>query len=147
MAVKTALTAFNKAAQMLDPPRPTYEWEELSHYGFLQDCAFLRESHLDILAKPWVQPATRIIMRQFLRIRRAGEEIVRCNVELCCLHTSIIDKNSSLDTTLKDLQGTQDVLCGLFEEYAIYHRRINNKILARCTQGRVRVRSCLVLEF
>ncbi|KDQ18591.1 hypothetical protein BOTBODRAFT_71761, partial [Botryobasidium botryosum FD-172 SS1] len=133
-AVKSALTAYNNAARNLVPPRPTYEWEALSHYGFLQDCILLRESSPDILSKRWSQPAIRVLMKQHLRVRRAREEIVRCNIEIRRLHTFIVDENSSLQKTLGGLQDSGDIWFGPFQEYCMFRRRVNDCILARIAQ-------------
>ncbi|KDQ10069.1 hypothetical protein BOTBODRAFT_116280 [Botryobasidium botryosum FD-172 SS1] len=130
-AIRTALNAYNSAAQDLNPPRPTYDWEKLSHYGFLQDCLLLRESRPEVLSKPWSQPAIRVLMKQHLRIQRAREEIVRCNVEIRRLHMFVIDKNATLLATRKGLEDSQNILLGPFKQYCDLRRRVNNQILAR----------------
>ncbi|KDQ14412.1 hypothetical protein BOTBODRAFT_110202 [Botryobasidium botryosum FD-172 SS1] len=130
-AIRTALNAYNSAAQDLNPPRPTYDWEKLSHYGFLQDCLLLRESRPEVLSKPWSQPAIRSLMKQHLRIKRAREEIVRCNIEIRRLHTFVIDENATLRAAQKGLEDSQNILLGPFKQYCELRQRVNNQILAR----------------
>ncbi|KAJ7066287.1 hypothetical protein C8F01DRAFT_1208564 [Mycena amicta] len=81
-AVKNAITAYNKAAERMTPPKPTLSWEEVVEYGFLADFDLLREGRQDIRGEPWAQPAGRAAMDQHFKLLRAKEEIERLNVEI-----------------------------------------------------------------
>ncbi|KAG6891875.1 hypothetical protein C0992_003129, partial [Termitomyces sp. T32_za158] len=80
-AISTALEAYNKAAIELDPPAPTLDWSRIPHYTFLEDFQILRNSDRDIREKPWAKALNREMMKKYQRIKRAREEVIRCNVE------------------------------------------------------------------
>ena len=89
--IRKAIKEYNTAAATLDPPRPALDWSNVSHYGLVEQYAILKASNTDISSKQWSQPLYREILKCRRRIARAKEEIVRCNVEVCRLHTGIRD--------------------------------------------------------
>ncbi|THU96506.1 hypothetical protein K435DRAFT_858460 [Dendrothele bispora CBS 962.96] len=64
-SIYTMVRRYNTAALALDPPRPTLDWSK---------------------------PVIRETMKRHRRVLRAQEEIVRCNIELRRIHTSIVDE-------------------------------------------------------
>ncbi|KAF9493811.1 hypothetical protein BDN71DRAFT_1483328 [Pleurotus eryngii] len=93
-----ALQDYNKAASALTPPRLPLEWNEVSHYGFLDEFTLLRENCEDILSKPWARP---VILR---------EEVERCNIESRHLLTFILDEHDLFDTVEKSLTDSKSLL-------------------------------------
>ncbi|KJA22422.1 hypothetical protein HYPSUDRAFT_124967, partial [Hypholoma sublateritium FD-334 SS-4] len=91
-AIRNAVNKYNAAAVKLNPPKPTLDWSRVSHYSFLEEFDLLRGSRQDIAHHRWTELAVRETMKQDLRIKRAHEEIARCNVEIRRVHTSILDK-------------------------------------------------------
>ena len=94
-AIQHAVKTYNAAASALDPPRPTIDWNTVSHYKFLEEFPLLRNTSQDLTGKRWALPAVQETMKQWRWLCRAREEIVRCNVEIRRLHTSIIDEGKS----------------------------------------------------
>jgi hypothetical protein len=133
-AIQNAVKTYNAAAQALNPPRPTLDWSRVSHYSFLDEFNLLRDSRQDIHQKPWTQPAIRETMTQANKIKRAHEEITRCNIEVRRLHTSIIDENNLLESTLARLQAENNAVFGPVNEYTIRRRRVNAHLLLRLQQ-------------
>ncbi|KAG2364320.1 hypothetical protein BDR07DRAFT_1225324, partial [Suillus spraguei] len=76
------------------------------HYSFLKEFNLLRETRQDIHNKPWAKPAIRETMCQHLRILCAKEEILRCNVEVCCLQTAIMAEDQMFACTLASLKAS-----------------------------------------
>lgn len=111
-AIRTAVNNYNFAAQNLKPPRPSLDWTKVTHYTFLDEFELLRDTRNDIRAKPWAQPLVRETMKKSRRVTRAREELVRCNVELRRLHTSIIDENYALERALNDARLQGDPISG-----------------------------------
>lgn len=74
-------------------------------------------------------------IKKFLRVRRAHEEIDRCNIEVRRLFTSICDEDHRFDVILKCLTGRNDVILGAVGEYCARRRRVNALLLERirCT--------------
>lgn len=89
--LRTALTAYNKAAKALTPPRPTVTFHEIIHYAWLSEFDLLRQSRHDIRAKPWAKPQVRVVVDQWFKLQRAREEQDRLNVEIARLRTWLRD--------------------------------------------------------
>jgi hypothetical protein len=118
----------------LSPPRPTVDWAKVSHYGFLDEFNLLRDTRDDVREKPWARPAHRETVKQYLRIQRAHEEILRCNVEIRRLHTAIVDEHKRFDTVLDHLRCVDHPIRGAVLEYTMRRRCTNDHILARIQQ-------------
>ncbi|KJA13225.1 hypothetical protein HYPSUDRAFT_123579, partial [Hypholoma sublateritium FD-334 SS-4] len=103
-AIRNAVNAYNTAALKLNLPKPTLDWSRVSHYSFLEEFDLLRGSHQDIGHKRWTELAVRETMKQDLRIKRAHEEITRCNIEIRRVHTSILDEHEHFKRRLQDLK-------------------------------------------
>jgi len=73
-------------------------------------------------------------MKQDLRVKWAHEEIIWCNVEICCLHTSIHDELTFFANVLHKLKDKQSPLFGPVEDYIIRWCRINAHLQARISQ-------------
>lgn len=113
----------------LDPPKPTVDWERVSHYNFLEDFHLLRDTRNSVMDKPWTRPAIRETMKQARRIERAQEEIERCNVEARRLHTSIRDEEAHFLDVLARLKAEQSRVYGAVAEYCERRRNINARHL------------------
>jgi len=134
-AIRSATEAYNRVARCLDPPRPPLDWSQVSHYSFLDEFNLLRNTRHDISNAPWANPVVRETIKKFLRVRRAHEEIDRCNIEVRRLFTSIRDEDHKLDIILKCLTGQNDIILGAVGEYWTRRRRVNALLLERirCT--------------
>ena len=91
-AIQHAVKTYNAAASALDPPRPTIDWNTVSHYKFLEEFPLLRNTSQDLTGKRWALPAICKTMKQWRRICHACKEIIRCNVEIRRVHMSIVDE-------------------------------------------------------
>ncbi|KAF9242903.1 hypothetical protein BU15DRAFT_86685 [Melanogaster broomeanus] len=128
-AIQTALKIYNEAA--VEIGQPTLDWSKVSHYAFLEEFTLLEESAQDIRGQRWTEPAVRELMKQSLRVEHAHEEIIRCNVELCRLHTAIIDEEQEFTSVLTQLSTVGDPIHGAVAEFCERRRRIHAHVLAR----------------
>ena len=70
-------------------------------------------------------------IKKYLRVRRAHEEIDRCNVEVRRLFTSIYDEDRKFDFILKGLLDKNDAILGATREHCVRRRRVNSLLLER----------------
>ncbi|KAG6835432.1 hypothetical protein H0H93_001533 [Arthromyces matolae] len=133
-AIRNAVTAYNKAAASLDPPRPTLDWSRVSHYSFLEEFNLLQDTRHDIRDQPWADPTTRELMKKDQKIKRAYEEIERLNVEVRRLHTHIIDEHAQFDMLLPTIQKEEPLIYGAAHEFVTYRRRVNAHLLNKILQ-------------
>lgn len=133
-AIRGATEAYNRAARVLDPPRPSLDWAQVSRYSFLEEFSLLRDTRHDISKAPWADPVIRETIKKFFRVRRAREEIERCNIEVRRLFTSINDETRRQHDTLKELAGQESPIFGAVKEYFARRRHVNALLLAQIRQ-------------
>lgn len=133
-AVQNAVMDYNAAALACTPPRPTVDWDRVSHYQFLEDFALLRESRPEVLGQPWARPAVQVTMKQAMRIERAKEEIIRCNVEIRRLITHLADEDAHLTQVHDQLVAAKDPLAPILADFATRRKRVNAQVRARLLQ-------------
>lgn len=129
-AIQNAVTAYNTAALVLYPPRPTLDWSTASHYTFLEDFELLRDSRNDIRERPWATPVVRAAMKQAQRIDRAHEEIANCNIAVRWLHMHVLDENEDLKQIARSLMDEGSPIAGAVEEYRTRRTSANMHILS-----------------
>ena len=132
-AIQRAVKMYNTAAAALDPPRPAIDWNTVSHYKFLEDFPLLRNTSQDLTGKRWALPAVRETMKQWRRVCRAREEIVRCNVEIRRLHTSIVDEGRRFDKIL-DQPVVLGPIHGAVMDFITRRTRVNNRLLNKISR-------------
>ncbi|KAJ3521286.1 hypothetical protein NM688_g9035 [Phlebia brevispora] len=130
-ALRNAVDQYNKAAKALG--RQTANWQVVTHFSFLEQFPLLRETRRDVLDRPWVLPDVRAAMQQQRRIKRAKEEIERCNIEIRCLHTHILDETDDVERILAELLSSSSPLYGPVKDWWTYRRRTNIELLT-CIQ-------------
>jgi len=132
--IRSATEAYNRAARALNPPRPPLDWAQVSRYSFLEEFSLLRNTQHDISKAPWADPVVRETIKRFFRVRRAREEIQRCNIEIRRLFTSIHDETKRHSDTLKSLIGQKNPIFGAVNEYCVRRRRVNTLLLGQIQQ-------------
>ncbi|KAI5984616.1 hypothetical protein EDD15DRAFT_2390391 [Pisolithus albus] len=130
-AIRHAIKVYNDAA--VEIGCPTVDWSRVSHYAFLEEFTLLAEGTEDVRKNRWTEPAVRELMKQTLRVQRAHEEVIRCNIEIRRLHTAIVDEHRLFDSVLKKLETESSPIIGAMAEHCQHRRRINAHILA-CLQ-------------
>lgn len=133
-AIQNAVAAYNSAALLMRPPRPTLDWSKASHYSFLEDFQLLQDTRNDIREKPWATPVIRAVMKQFQRIQRAHEEIDNCHIEIRRLHTHVLDETADLGKIAQELAVQHDPIAGPVADYALRRVTANNYLHSRIMQ-------------
>ncbi|KAG1835645.1 hypothetical protein EV424DRAFT_1468103 [Suillus variegatus] len=126
-AIQNAVKTYNAAAAALSPPRPQLDC-------FLEEFNLLRDTRQDVHEKMWAKPAIRAVIRQWLQIECAKEEIEQCNVEIRHLHTAIIDEDSLFTQCLASLAAEHVIEHVAVYEYCSCRRLINMQVLHRISK-------------
>ncbi|KAF6754506.1 hypothetical protein DFP72DRAFT_1068533 [Ephemerocybe angulata] len=130
-AIKNAVIRYNNAAAELDPPAQTLDWTKIAKYNFVEEFNLLRQARKDVQPGPWSDGEVREAMKLHQKIKRAGEEIVRLNVEMRRLFTSIHDEHAlfaKVQQNLSDLGQYQ--LLGALNDFVIERRRVNRSLVS-----------------
>ena len=109
-AIRNAIARYNTQAAKLTPPCPALSWKEIVEYSVLSEFDALRHSTRGARDQPLAQAAHHEAMVKHFRLCRAQEEIVRLNVEICCLQTFIHDETIHTNKTIKLLTETNPPL-------------------------------------
>ncbi|KAJ6580659.1 hypothetical protein B0H19DRAFT_1060400 [Mycena capillaripes] len=80
-AIEATIIRYNKAAEEMEPPMSTLDWEEVVEFAFLADFDLLWEARQDIRQQPWASPAGHAAMDQHFKLLRADEEIQCLNIQ------------------------------------------------------------------
>lgn len=126
-AIRRALKQYNAAAQALDPPKKTLNWDTVSKYNFIEEFDMLSDTKGTITQKPWAQPAGRAALKTWNRIKRAREEIERCNIEARRVHTAIHDEEKLFSAVLHGMK--DDILYEAVREVCDRRRVSNSHIM------------------
>ena len=101
-AIQHAIKVYNTMALAPDPPHPTVDWSKASHYSFLDEFILLQDTRRDLSNRQWLKPAVCATVKQWLCVLQA-HEITWCNVEVCWLHTVIVDEEQHYNAILTTL--------------------------------------------
>jgi hypothetical protein len=136
VAIKNSLKRYNELAATMDPPAPTLEWKNVVTYSFVAEFDLLRHHYsiADISNVKWSIPAHREVANKFHKIKRAKEEIVRLNVEVNRLRTSIHDEDRLYLSRIDLLGSVNPLLVAELKQVYRARRRVNLQHLARITQ-------------
>ena len=133
-AIRGATEAYNRAARVLNPPRLPLDWTQVSRYSFLEEFSLLRNTRHDISNALWADPVIRETIKKFFRVRRAREEVQRCNVEIRRLFTSIYDEARRYSSILEVLTRQGSPLLRAVNEFSTRRKRVNALLLAQIQQ-------------
>ena len=91
----------------------------------------MRNTQRDISGAPWASPVARETIKKFFRVRRAHEEIQRCNIEVHRLFTSIHNEYRQFAGILETLATQKSAIFGAVNEYCTRRRRVNALLLGQ----------------
>ncbi|KIY47442.1 hypothetical protein FISHEDRAFT_30409, partial [Fistulina hepatica ATCC 64428] len=128
-AIRRAVTALNTAAKNLTPPRKSLDWKEVAKYSFIEEFTMLRNTRQDISHNPWAEPAIRMLMKKARHIKNAKTEIVHCNVEVCRVHTAIVDEARHFRSVLSHLRDENSPIFGPVKAFCLRCMQINRHIM------------------
>ena len=94
----------------------------------------MRNTRHDITKAPWADPGIRETIKKFFRVRRAREEVERCNIEVRRLFTSIYDESRWQQNILEGLAGQKSPIFGAVSKYFTRCRNVNALLLAQIQQ-------------
>ncbi|KAJ7055501.1 hypothetical protein C8F01DRAFT_1319267 [Mycena amicta] len=107
--VKNAIEHYNKAAEVMTPPRTHLSWDMVVEYAFLSDFDLLRDDTNSLANEKWAAPTFRLLMDRYFKLQRAREEIQRLNIEIRRLITWIRDENQRLRRLEAELREAGDI--------------------------------------
>ncbi|KAG6863420.1 hypothetical protein C0993_010075, partial [Termitomyces sp. T159_Od127] len=68
------------------------------------------------------------------KLKRAHEEIIRCNIEVRRLHTSIIDEERHFTKRLQEIEASGQPVYGAVNDFVTRRHRVNAELLIKISQ-------------
>lgn len=130
-AIGTALTNYNRLAKTLDPPRPDLNFQEVLLYSSLAEFDLLRDTRNTVQSRVWAQPAYRIAMACYYKVRCARVELKRANAEIMRLRTFIRDDTALHEGVINSLFVTDHGLSVVLSHRWELRSAVNHIHLAR----------------
>ncbi|KAK7696630.1 hypothetical protein QCA50_001288 [Cerrena zonata] len=129
--IRRAVAEYNIAARLLHPPRPALDASTVIDYSFLNQFSLLQDTRNDIRDSEWARTGIREAVKLQQHIKRAQEEVVRCNIEIRRLHTGIRDEHRHFASVLEELRKEDSPMYGVVEEFVERQRAVNRDLLRR----------------
>jgi hypothetical protein len=130
-AIQTTLNEYNSLAALQDPPRQKLEYSEVASYAWLGEFALLKNSHSDILSKPWAVPGNREMALKYFKVQGAKAEIEHLNVEIRRLQAWVDYEDSHFFSVIASLNESQPLLAAKVTSLYEHHHQVNNDHRAR----------------
>ncbi|CDO74657.1 hypothetical protein BN946_scf184832.g1, partial [Trametes cinnabarina] len=128
-AIRTALTAYNREATALSPPRPELSWTDVMNMVSIGEFDLLRDSRQDIRSLPWAQVVNRDGMNTYFKVKRAREEINRLNVEMRRLFTALVDEHVDYHHAIEQVKSSDAALAYELAQRQRYHNVVSGHIV------------------
>lgn len=112
---------------MMSPPRATVNWDEVVNYSFLSEFDILRDTREDVRNKVWATPGNRVLLNQFFKIVRAGDELHRLHQEIRRLFTFMKVEREELMEKERDLWELDPGLALQVQRFRLERGRFNSQ--------------------
>lgn len=122
----------------MNPPAEILDAKKIMELTFVAEFDLLRQSYGDseILQRPWMLPANRLVCNKLFKIVRAEEELDRLNIEMRRLRTWLLVEAKTYEDAINTLTERGDVMLaaevrGRYDERQVVnngHHSILNKI-------------------
>ncbi|KAL5480620.1 hypothetical protein ACEPAI_1891 [Sanghuangporus weigelae] len=124
-AIRTAVLKYNQAALNLPTPRTPIDMSDVLEYVFVGEFNLLRESHYDILKKPWMQPTAREAVATYFKLQRSHEKLARLTIEQRRLLVFMKDVEIEMKQQLGELEKESEQLAFQLQKWLDVQVKVN----------------------
>ncbi|KIY42822.1 hypothetical protein FISHEDRAFT_54698 [Fistulina hepatica ATCC 64428] len=129
-AIRKALERYNTATRSLVPQRQQLTWVSVIELVQLGELTLLQDSRQDIRECDWTKPMNRKAACLYFEMKRAREELTRCNVEIRRQITYMIDNFNDHRRAIFAASIDNPNLASELERHLDYQLRIDETIAA-----------------
>ncbi|KAJ8088952.1 hypothetical protein PM082_014199 [Marasmius tenuissimus] len=130
-AIQKAIDRYNTAAKQLNPPRDAVSWAQIVDMATIADFDVLKNATINVKELVWAKPEHREMMALHFGILRANEELLQCNVEMCCLLTFMLDENADYYHSIQRTKDGNPDLAAELERWSQVRNVIHGRITER----------------
>ena len=133
-AICNAIGRYNDLAPLQKPPRPLLVYSEVVDYCTFSKFEILKQSDHDILSKDWATLTNRQAANKYFKIKRAEEEIYRCNVEVARVHAWVDEDDRVMSGAVAASEGSDPAFAAHLKVLQIQRRHMNDHLRTRLGQ-------------
>ena len=133
-AIRNAVARYNDLAPLQKPPRPVLMYSEVVDYCTFSEFEILKHSDHGVLSKEWATLANRQAANKYFKIRRAEEEIHRCNVEIARVQAWVDEEDIVMSRAVAAHEGSNPAFAAHMKALQIQHCHMNDHLRTRLGQ-------------
>ena len=133
-AIRNAISRYNDLAPLQKPPRPLLVYSEVVDYCTFSEFEILKHSDHDVLSKEWATLANRQAANKYFKIRRAEEEIDRCNVEVARVQAWVDEEDIVMSRAVATHEGSDLTFAAHLKVLQTQRRHVNDHLRTRLGQ-------------
>ena len=133
-AIRNAIKCYNDLAPLQKPPRPLLMYSEVVDYCTFSKFEILKQSDHDVLSKEWATLTNRQAANKYFKIKRAKEEIHRCNVEVARVRAWVDEDDRVMSSTVAASEGSDPAFAAHLKVLQIQRRHVNDHLRTRLGQ-------------
>jgi hypothetical protein len=127
-AIRNAISHYNGLVPIQKPPRPLLMYSKVIDYCTFSEFEILKHSDHDILSKEWAVLANRQAANKYFKIKRAEEEIHRCNVEVTRVQAWVDEDNVVMSRAVATHEGNDPAFAAHLKVLQIQRRHVNDHL-------------------
>ena len=133
-AIRNAISRYNALAPLQKPPRPLLVYSEVVDYCTFSQFEILKHSDHDVLSKEWATLANRQAANKYFKIKRAEEEIDRCNVEVARVQAWVDEEGIVMSSAVATHEGSDPTFAAHLKVLQTQRRHVNDHLRTRLGQ-------------
>jgi len=132
--IRNAIKCYNDLAPLQKPPRPLLMYSEVVDYCTFSEFEILKHSDHDVLSKEWATLTNRQAANKYFKIKRAEEEICRCNVEIARVRAWVDKDDRVMSEAVAANEGSDPAFAAHLKVLQIQRRHVNDHLRTRLGQ-------------
>ena len=129
-----AISRYNDLAPLQKPPRLVLMYSEVVNYCTFSEFKILKHSDHDVLSKEWATLANQQAANKYFKIKRAEEEIYRCNVEVARVQAWVDEEDTMMSRVVAEHEGSDPAFAAHLNVLQIQRRHVNDHLRTRLEQ-------------
>jgi len=129
-----AISYYNDLAPLQKPPRPLLVYSEVVNYVTFSEFEILKHSGHDVLSKEWATLANQQAANKYFKIKRAEEEIHRCNVKVARVQAWVDKEDKVMSGAVAAHERSDPTFAAHLKVLQIQCCHVNNHLCTRLGQ-------------
>jgi len=132
--IRKAISYYNDLAPLQKPPCPLLVYSEVVNYITFSKFKILKHSGHDVLSKEWATLANRQAANKYFKIKRAKEEIHRCNVKVARVQAWVDKEDKVMSEAVAAHEHSDPTLATHLKVLKIQRCHVNDHLRTRLGQ-------------